>query len=230
MNVMSRRALLLGVGCLFAIGCAGELSSEGPRPPLAEPTLTEPASGETFQALFKTTQGEFVIKVHRDWSPNGAERFHELVKSGFFDDQRFFRVVPGFMVQWGIPGDPDVAAKWADKTIRDDRVKQSNKRGFVTFAKSGAPNSRSTQIFINFGNNSRLDGDGFSPFGEVVRGMDVVDSLYSGYGENPRNMNVQGNLREFGNQWLDIQFPELDHIESARIITENGEPAESPGA
>ena len=123
-----------------------------------------------------------MVEVHRDWAPNGADRFYNLVKNGFYNDARFFRVIDGFMVQFGINGDPNISAVWRDANIKDDPVKQSNTRGTITFATAG-PNTRTTQVFINFGDNAGLDGQGFSPFGKVVSGMEVVDSLYGGYGE-----------------------------------------------
>lgn len=169
-----------------------------------------------FQAKFETTCGDFVIEVQREWSPNGADRFYNLVSSGLYDDCKFFRVIPGFMVQFGINGDPKVSEKWRENTIKDDPVVKSNKRGFVTFAKSGIPNSRTTQIFINFGDNSNLDSMGFSPFGKVVEGMDIVDKIYSGYGENARGVQEQVQTR--GNEYLNAKFPKLDGIKKATIV------------
>lgn len=174
----------------------------------------------TFQVKFETTQGDFVIEAHRDWSPHGAARFYELVKAGFYDDCRFFRVIPGFMVQWGIHGDPKVMDKWRDANIPDDRPsganRQSNTRGMVTFAKSGLPNSRSTQIFANYVNNSRLDPDGFTPFGRVLSGMEVLESLNSKYGEEASGQ--QGRIQQQGNAFLDKAFPGLDSIKKARLL------------
>lgn len=167
-----------------------------------------------FQAKFETTCGDFVIEVEREWSPNGADRFYNLVNSGLYDDCKFFRVVPGFMVQFGINGDPKVAAKWKDATIKDDPVVKSNKRGFVTFAKSGLPNSRTTQIFISFKDNSFLDPQGFSPFGKVIEGMDVVDKINSEYGEKPDQQQIQRQ----GNEYLKGKFPNLDGVKKATIV------------
>ena len=146
---------------------------------------------DVFQAKFETTVGDFVIEVHREWSPNGADRFFQLVSDGLYDECKFFRVVPGFMVQFGINGDPKVAAKWKEATIKDDPVVKSNKRGFVTFAKLRLPNSRTSQIFISYGDNESLDSQGFSPFGEIVEGMTVVDKINSQYGEKPDQSQVQ---------------------------------------
>jgi len=175
--------------------------------------LTEKAP-DAFKADFELGNGKhFVIEVKRAWSPNGADRFYNLVKSGFYDEVRFFRVVPDFMVQFGINGDPSTSAAWRTSTIPDDPVKESNRRGYVTFAKTGAPNSRTTQIFINFKDNSFLDGQGFSPFGNVITGMDVVDQIYSGDRERPD----QGQIQTNGNAYLQKSFPKLDFVKKATI-------------
>ncbi|HBF61418.1 MAG TPA: peptidylprolyl isomerase [Methyloceanibacter sp.] len=173
---------------------------------------------ESYKAKFETSKGAFVIQVTRSWAPNGADRFYNLVKNGFFDDARFFRVIDGFMVQFGISGNPDVSAAWTNATIPDDPVRESNARGTVTFATAG-PNTRTTQVFINFNNNSMLNGQGFAPFGKVVSGMNVVDSFYKGYGEGaPRgNGPNQGLLKSQGNAYLLTQFPKLDYIKKATI-------------
>ena len=191
---------------------------------LSKAKLKNPASftekaPATYKAKFDTTKGAFVITVHRDWAPLGADRFYNLVNGGFYDDCRFFRVLDDFMAQVGINGNPAVQSAWRDARIADDPVKGSNKRGFVTFAKSGAPNSRSTQVFINFKDNSTLDKSGFAPFGEVTSGMDVVDKLYSGYGEGgPRGKGPeQGKLQTEGNAYLQKEFPKLDSIKKATI-------------
>ena len=167
------------------------------------------------RAKFETSRGDVVIKVTRSWAPKGADRFYNLVKSGFFDDQRFFRVVPGFIVQWGLHGDPKVSAKWREASIKDDPVKEGNLRGTITFATSG-PNTRTTQLFINFGNNRFLDGKGFSPFGKIVEGMDHVNAIYSGYGERPN----QGRIQTQGNEYLKRAFPKLDFIKKTSIVKE----------
>jgi peptidyl-prolyl cis-trans isomerase A (cyclophilin A) len=203
-----------------AAAASGPLASVLP-PDLLDPTKAAAKAPDVFEAKFTTTKGDFVVEVHRDWAPNGADRFYNLVASGFYDDVRFFRVVDGFMVQWGISGDPAVSGKWRSANITDDPVKQSNKRGYVTFAKTGAPNSRSTQVFINFVDNSRLDPTGFAPFGQVTKGMDVVDSLYKGYGEGaPSGAGPdQGMIQSRGNAYLDPSFPKLDAIKHAEVIT-----------
>jgi len=173
----------------------------------------------TFKAKFETSKGDFVVEVQRDWAPRGADRFHELVTQGFFDDVRFFRVIAGFMAQFGIHGDPKIASRWRDQRIQDDVVKQSNKRGFVSYAMAG-PNTRTTQLFINFADNSGLDSQGFSPFGMVVQGMEVVDSLHAGYGEGgPRGRGPdQGRIQREGNAYLAKDFPQLDYIVKAQIL------------
>ena len=180
--------------------------------------LTEKAP-DTYKAKFDTSKGPFVIEVHRDWAPNGADRFYNLVKNGFYDDTRFFRVLDGFMAQIGINGNPAIQSAWRNATIQDDPVKQGNKRGFVTYAKSSAPNSRSTQIFINYKDNTALDRQGFAAFGEVTSGMDVVDKLYSGYGEGAPSGSgpEQGKIQMEGNAYLTKGFPKLDYIKKATI-------------
>jgi peptidyl-prolyl cis-trans isomerase A (cyclophilin A) len=176
--------------------------------------LTEKAP-ETFKAKFDTSKGVIVIEVHRDWAPLGADRFYNLVKNGFYDGCRFFRVLDGFMAQVGMNGDPSIQRVWGNANFRDDPVKGSNKRGYVTFAKASAPNSRSTQFFINYGDNSRLDADGFAPFGQVVTGMDLVDMLYKGYGSS--NVPDQGRITAEGNTYLMKEYPKLDFIKKATI-------------
>jgi peptidyl-prolyl cis-trans isomerase A (cyclophilin A) len=179
--------------------------------------LTEQAP-PVYKAKFDTSKGPFVIEVHRDWAPIGADRFYNLVKNGFFDNVRFFRVVSGFMVQFGINGDPSLSARWREARIRDDAVKQSNTRGMVTFATAG-PNTRTTQVFINFADNSQLNGMGFAPFGQVLSGMNVVDALYSGYGEGaPRGSGPdQGRLQQEGNAYLMKEFGKMDFVKKATI-------------
>ena len=181
------------------------------------PALTEQAPA-TYKARFDTSKGVFVIDVNREWAPVGADRFYNLVKSGFYDENRFFRVISGFMVQFGINGNPQVSTPWRNAQIKDDPVKQGNKRGFITFATSG-PNSRTTQVFINFGDNARLDGMGFAAFGQVSTGMNVVDQLYADYGEGApsgRGPN-QGRMQSEGNAYLTKDFPNLDFVRKATI-------------
>ena len=180
---------------------------------LKDPAALKAKAPAKFKAQFETTKGIFVVDVTRAWSPNGADRFYNLVKNGFFDGTKFFRVLPGFMAQFGIHGDPTISAKWQRANIADDKVLESNKRGFVTFATAG-PNTRTTQLFINFGDNSRLDGDGFSPFGKVSKGMEVVDKIFSGYGEQPS----QGQISMEGNKYLETNWPKLDSIKKATLL------------
>ena len=173
---------------------------------------------EQFSVQFETTKGSFVTKVTREWSPLGVDRFHELVESGFFSDVAFFRVLDGFVAQFGINGDPEVQSKWRDQPIGDDPVKGTNTAGTISFAMAG-PGTRTTQLFINLADNARLDGMGFSPIAEVTEGMDVVLKLYGGYGEGaPRGGGPdQGSIQQRGNEYLKASFPDLDYITSATI-------------
>jgi peptidyl-prolyl cis-trans isomerase A (cyclophilin A) len=196
-------------------------------PGFADPAKLTAQAPETFKAVFDTTKGKFTIEVTRSLSPNGADRFYNLVRSGYFKDVAFFRVVPGFMCQFGIHGDPAVSAKWREANIADDPVKGSNARGTITFATAG-PNTRTTQLFINFGNNTGLDGQGFSPFGKVTEGMDVVDKINGEYGDGAPfgSGPAQGRIQMEGNAYLKKGFPKLDYIKSAVIITADDKPAE----
>jgi peptidyl-prolyl cis-trans isomerase A (cyclophilin A) len=206
-------ALALTAGLLSPVAAAAQA------PSLKNPASLNEKAPATYKVKLDTSAGPVVIEVHRDWAPLGADRFYNLVKNGFYDDVRFFRVIPGFMAQFGIHGNPAVAAAWRPAQIKDDPVKQSNKRGFVTFATAG-PNTRTTQLFINFGDNAgSLDKQGFAPFGEVTTGMDVVDKIYSGYGEGaPRGKGPdQGRTQSEGNAYLTKEFPRLDYIKSATI-------------
>ena len=167
-----------------------------------------------FDVVTTDGPGSFQVLVHEDWAPIGANRFRDLVEEKFYDDTRFFRVIPSFMVQFGLSGDPAKSAEWRSLTINDEPVKESNKPGYITFAKTGAPNSRTTQLFINYVDNARLDGMGFAPFGEVVgKGMDVVRKIYN-CGEKPN----QGQIQSAGNSYLDKSFPDLSKIVSARVV------------
>ncbi|MDR3459271.1 MAG: peptidylprolyl isomerase [Verrucomicrobiae bacterium] len=233
---------------LLAVGCSNEKSAPASAPASASATSTAPASAgtapaaaapagnfddpskltapapETFQAQFDTTKGKFTVEVTRSLAPNGADRFYNLVRSGYFTDIAFFRVVPGFMCQFGIHGDPAVAAKWHAANIGDDPVKGSNARGTITFATAG-PNTRTTQLFINFGDNGpSLDGQGFSPFGKVTEGMDVVDKINSEYGDGaPYGRGPdQGRIQNEGNAYLKKDFPNLDYIKSATVVSADG--------
>lgn len=185
----------------------------------ADPAKLTEKAPETFKAQFDTTKGKFTVEVTRSLAPNGADRFYNLVRSGYFKDIAFFRVIPGFMCQFGINGDPAVSAKWREANITDDPVKGSNTRGTITFATAG-PNTRTTQFFINFADNANLDGMGFSPFGKVVEGMDVVDKINGEYGEGAPSGRgpSQQRLQMEGNAYLKKSFPNLDYIKSATIV------------
>jgi peptidyl-prolyl cis-trans isomerase A (cyclophilin A) len=190
-----------------------------PSPGLLDPALANETAPDKFKVRFQTTKGDVVVEVTRAWAPNGADRFYNLVKVGFYDDVAFFRVIKGFMVQFGIHGDPEVAAKWRPAQIEDDKVKQSNKKGYITYAMAG-PNTRTTQLFINYKNNSGLDGQGFSPIGRVVEGMKVVDSIYGGYGEGAPSGKgpSQALAQSQGNAYFKKKFPKLDYIKTATIV------------
>jgi peptidyl-prolyl cis-trans isomerase A (cyclophilin A) len=214
--------LLCALGLFAAVAM---VQAEDTKPAAAAPDFTDPAkltakAPETFKVQFDTTKGKFIIEVTRSLSPNGADRFYNLVRSGYFKDVAFFRVVPGFMCQFGIHGDPAVSAKWRAANIADDPVKGSNTRGTITFA-TGGPNTRTTQLFINFGNNVNLDGMGFSPFGKVTAGMDVVDKINGEYGEGAPGGGGpnQGRVQMEGNAYLKKDFPNLDYIKSATILS-----------
>ncbi|HXO45616.1 MAG TPA: peptidylprolyl isomerase [Candidatus Cybelea sp.] len=183
-------------------------------PALLHPATLTAKSPETYQVKFVTTKGDFVVDVTRAWAPLGADRFYNLVKHGFFTDAAFFRNVPGFIVQFGLSADPGVNKVWQSANIKDDSKKESNAPGTITFATAG-PNTRTTQLFINFGNNTFLDSQGFTPFGKVTSGMDVVQKLYSGYGERPD----QGAITSQGKAYLDKNFPNIDMIKSATIVS-----------
>jgi peptidyl-prolyl cis-trans isomerase A (cyclophilin A) len=185
---------------------------------LADPSALRETAPATYKARFETSKGAFVVDVNREWAPNGADRFYNLVKNGFYDGVRFFRVLDGFMAQFGISGDPKISAPWREARIQDDPVRQSNRRGFITYAMAG-PNTRTSQVFINYGDNSALDRQGFSPFGQVTSGMNVVDALYNGYGEGaPRGQGPdQGRVQMEGNAYLTKNFPRLDFVKKATI-------------
>ena len=186
--------------------------------PLANPASLREQAPATYKVKFDTSKGPFVVEVTRAWAPRGADRFYNLVKNGFYDNVRFFRVISGFMVQFGIHGDPGVMANWRTAQIQDDPVTQSNTRGMITFATAG-PNTRTSQVFINFANNSQLDQSGFAPFGKVVSGMNVVDALNAEYGEGaPRGRGPdQSRLQSEGNAYLAKDFPRMDYIKKATI-------------
>ncbi len=218
---MSRSAFTLLLAFVVLLGFTA-FAAPPQQANLKSPATLNAQAPPVYKARFDTSAGIFVVEVHRDWAPHGADRFYNLVKNGFYDGCRFFRVVPGFMVQWGMNGDPAIQRVWTTANLTDDPVKQSNLRGYVTFAQAGVPNTRSTQVFVNFRDNTTLDHyppQGFAPFGKVVSGMDVVDKLYGGYGDGPPQGTGpdQGLLRSQGNAYLEKQFPKLDYIKKATI-------------
>ena len=226
--------LLLAV---VTAGCGGGDSKEEPAIPTAKgttgtvpPKPTKP-SPEQYRVKLETTRGDIVLEVTRKWAPNGSDRFYELVQSGYYENCRFFRVLSGFMVQCGINGDPTVQAKWRDARIPDDPRVESNQRGYVSYAmadrRTAGPHTRTTQFFINLVDNGEgLDRMDFAPFAKVVEGMDVVDSIYSGYGEKPDQEMVQHR----GNAYLEQEFPKLDYIKKATIAAPSDKPADKPAA
>ena len=185
-----------------------------PKPSLLKPSTLVARAPAKFSVSFATTRGVFVVAVRRAWASHGADRFYNLVRNHFYDGASFFRVVPGFVVQFGISPRPAVSRAWLNATIPDDPVKISNTRGTLAFAATSSPNSRTTQAFVSLGNNARLDQYGFAPFARVVKGMSVVDKIYAGYGERPD----QGQIVLHGSAYLDKQFPKLDRIKTARVI------------
>ncbi|MEC7225708.1 MAG: peptidylprolyl isomerase [Candidatus Latescibacterota bacterium] len=209
------RLIVLSCALIAAIGCGSDGGVELNEEALMEPTSDEmkTEAPEQYAVTFETTAGNFVLTVYRDWAPRGADRFYNLVTNGFYNEQRFFRVVPGFVVQWGMSGDPEITKEWANPQFLDDPVKESNTRGRISFAATNRPNSRTTQVFINLGDNTNLDGMRFAPFGEVTEGMDVVDKINAEYGQQAS----QGYIAEQGNAYLQEAFPNMDYIKSVRV-------------
>jgi len=210
------RLLLLASLLFVGAACGGGSSSTTSQAPdaLLSPSKLTATAPATYDAVFHTSAGDFTITVHRSWAPLGADRFYNLVKNGFYDGQRIFRVVPGFVVQWGISPYPEVSAAWQDATIKDDPVTQHNDRGTITFATSG-PDSRTTQVFVNLADNRSLDSMGFAPFGKVTSGMDTFGKLYSGYADQPTPH--QQEMSEQGEDYFKQSWPKLDTITSATI-------------
>jgi peptidyl-prolyl cis-trans isomerase A (cyclophilin A) len=224
MKILMTTILACGIA-LAQTKSAAPAATKKAAPAAAAPDLLKPGTlkgkaPDIYKVKFTTTKGDVIIQVNRAWAPLGADRFYNLVKYGFYKDAAFFRVLPRFVAQFGIPARPEVAAAWDHAYIVDDRVTQSNKRGTLTFATAG-PNTRTTQIFINFSDNAALDGQGFAPFGQVIEGMDLVDKFFTGYGESPD----QGRITAFGKAYLDKSFPNLDRILTAIIM-----PEEAPAA
>lgn len=195
-------------------------------PALLQPAALKAKAPAEFDVRFVTTAGDFTIQVTHAWAPNGADRFYNLVRHHFYDGASFFRVLPGFMAQFGMSAYPQVSRAWENANIKDDPVTQHNRRGFVSFAMAG-PNTRTTQIFINYGNNDNLDQSGFSVFGVVTDGMDVVDKLYSGYGEGAPDGHGpnQELIGARGRAYLEKNFPKLDSVRTASIVPAAPKPA-----
>lgn len=206
--------ILVTVAAVATVGAQARQSAPVDRAALLRnPAALKEKAPDSFKVKFDTTKGPIVVEVHRDWAPLGADRIYNLVKAGFFDGERFYRVVPNFMVQWGFNGEPSVTAIWDRVKLKDDPVKQSNKRGYVTFANTGGPDSRGTNIFINYKDNAFLDSQLFAPFGEVVEGMDVAEKIDAEYKELPN----QNSIRTQGNVYLAKAFPKMDYIKKATI-------------
>jgi len=212
------------LACLVACFAPGPLAAQDSG--LLHPATLNAKAPDVYEATFTTTKGDFVVQVTRSWAPNEADRFYNLVKHGYFSGVEFFRVVPGFVVQFGLTGSPAVNKAWENANIKDDPVTQTNAEGTITFAQTGSPNSRSTQVFINLGNNAGLDhhAQGFAPFGQITSGMDVVKNLYGGYQEAPTDH--QEEITNQGNAYLEKAFPKLDSIKSAKITS----PVPAPSA
>ena len=214
-------AMILAMGVLCLPGWTQQSTPQHPSPrvSLLVPSAMREQAPATFRAKFSTTKGDFVVEVTRAWAPLGADRFYNLVKNHFFDGAAFFRVLPGFVAQFGLNSRPEVSRVWATATIKDDPVTQSNLTGYLTFATAGR-NTRTTQLFINLADNRNLDGMGFAPFGKVVEGMDVVQQFYSGYGEGaPGGRGPdQGRITNEGKAYLEKEFPQLDTIKVAMIV------------
>lgn len=212
--------LLLMLAAALALAACDKPAAGGSADALLRPDTAamKRAAPDSFDVAFETGKGPFVVRAYRAWSPLGVDRFHYLVTNNYFDGVKFFRNIEDFMVQFGIHGDPNVNAVWNNLNIPDEPVRASNTEGILTYA-MGGPNTRSVQFFINKGNNSQLDGMGFSPIGKVISGMDVVLKLYTGYGEGaPRGVGPeQGRLQREGNRYLNTYFPQLDSIVTARI-------------
>lgn len=227
-----KQFVLVSMLALIVAGCVnsanslkvGQLRSsnqqeqESDNDALMNPEEANEQAPDEFKVKFETTKGDIILQVNRKWSPNGADRFYNMVKIGYFKDIAIFRAIKGFMFQFGIHGDPEVSAEWRNATIQDDPSVEgvSNEKGYITFAKTGRPNSRSVQFFINLGNNANLDSMGFTPFGKVIEGMDVVEEINTEYGENRRG--EQGKLQMNGNEFIRESMPDVDFIKSATLV------------
>lgn len=217
MSALPNRALIF-LTLVLAAACGrssdgGEEETTVQRNPLLRPDDFDERAPDEFRVTLETTEGDVVIQVHRDWAPLGADRFYNLATAGFYDDSRIYRIVPGFMAQFGLNADPYVNQAWKNEVLVDDPVVESNTRGRVAFAKGGV-HSRTTEVFISYKDNSALDEEGFAPFGEVVEGMDVADAFYGEYGDGPPRGDgpYQAMAQARGNAYLDEEFPELTRI------------------
>jgi peptidyl-prolyl cis-trans isomerase A (cyclophilin A) len=206
-----RRGFLAAL--LTAAVAAGAAGASGPS--LLHPASLHAKAPAVFRARFTTTKGAFVVTVHRAWAPRGADRFYNLVRAGFYNGERLFRVVPGFVVQWGISGTPKISKAWHNATIRDDPVRHTNAKGTIVFADAG-PNTRTTQLFVNLVANTNLDSSGFAPFGVVTTGFSTLRHLYSGYGDRPTG--AQAQMERQGERVFRQHFPKLDRILRARVL------------
>jgi len=215
---MKRALAVAVVASLFAVEGGAHAFPQSGHPAMTDPSKAKEAAPAQFRAKFETTKGDILFECTRDWAPNGVDRFYNLVKIGFFDDIAFFRVVHSFVAQWGIHGDPKVSAVWSDANLPPDPPKQSNTRGMLTYAMAGRPDTRSTQVFVNYKDNTNLDAMGFAPICKVVEGMDVADKLYGTYGEAVTNK--QGEIQAEGNAYLRSKWPELDYVKTATIVGE----------
>jgi len=214
-HILTTAAMVFLAACDRSTPAPADTATPAPTPPLPAAPAPVAAAPAQFRVRFETSRGPIVVLAHRDWSPNGVDRLYQLVEQGYYDDARFFRVVPEFIVQFGMHADPATNTRWTAQKVMDDPVKESNRRGMVTFAMiQGTPNSRTTQLFINLRDNAMLDQMGFPPIGEVVEGMSVVDALHSGYGETPQ----QGLIAAEGNAYLKRQFPKLDFVRTAKVV------------
>ena len=213
MSVHSTLTAAMLIACAATATVAGQ-TDLARAAKLRNPAAFNETAPATYRARFDTSKGTFVVEVTREWAPIGADRFYNLVKNGFYDDARFFRVIPKFMVQWGMNGNPAVTRAWVSARLQDDPVKQSNRAGFISFAAESRPNTRGTQVFINFVDNVQLDKLGFAPFGRVTTGMDVVLKINAQYREEP----IQDQIEKIGNTYLNRDFPALDFIKTATIV------------
>lgn len=223
MNTSGRFAFATAAALTAACGESRPGPAADSGSPVAMPNATVGPAPSVFNVRFETSKGAFVVEAHRDWAPQGVDRFYHLVQSRYFDNVRFFRVVSSFMAQFGMHGEPKVNAAWAKLPIPDDSVVESNRRGYVTFAAMPSPNTRTTQLFISTINNRPLDEMGFAPIGRVVEGMAVVDSLYADYGDAPPGGQGpdQTRITAEGNAYLERQFPKLDFIRTARVVSDS---------